>query len=195
MSIYSDQIKDAVPMTEAAPFYGFHVNSAGFCSCPFHGEKTASLKVYPGRRGWHCFGCHKGGDVIDFVRELFGLPFVDAEKRLNDDFRLGLPLDGNGYRADAEAIKARQKAIQTREVKHRRLLKAYDEALERFAKADRLIRDSLEKPPWLWTKADEEAIKNIERYSYEMQEALTKLCIYEQSHECRGQKRGDTLGT
>ena len=67
------EIKRLVPMTQAAPFYGLEVSSDGFCRCPFHGEKTASMKVYDGERGWHCYGCHEGGSVIDFVMKLFGL--------------------------------------------------------------------------------------------------------------------------
>lgn len=46
----------------------------GFVRCPFHdGDDTGSLKAYDGDRGWHCFGCHRGGTIIDFGAELYGL--------------------------------------------------------------------------------------------------------------------------
>lgn len=88
---YAEQIKQSVNMTDVAEYYGIKINNSGFCCCPFHNEKTASLKIYPNKRGWYCYGrCNSGGDVIDFVRKLFDLNFIDACKRINDDFSLGL---------------------------------------------------------------------------------------------------------
>ena len=74
------EIKAAVSMIDVCRKYGIEVNHAGYAVCPFHGEKTGSLKVYPGRRGWHCFGCGEGGDVIDFVQRYFGLSLKEAEE-------------------------------------------------------------------------------------------------------------------
>jgi putative DNA primase/helicase len=41
--------------------------------CPFHGEKTPSFTVTPKTGKYKCFGCSKGGDVVDFVREYYKL--------------------------------------------------------------------------------------------------------------------------
>jgi hypothetical protein len=58
-------------------------NRAGFILCPFIQEKTPSLKIYPDNR-WYCFGaCGEGGDVIDFIRKLRNLNFIEAIKFLN----------------------------------------------------------------------------------------------------------------
>ena len=55
------------------------VNRSGFCNCVFHnGDNTASMKVY--REGFYCFGCNKGGDIIEFVKDYQGLDFKDACK-------------------------------------------------------------------------------------------------------------------
>lgn len=46
--------------------------------CPFHSEKTPSFMVSPERQSFHCFGCGKGGSVIDFVMEMEHLSFIEA---------------------------------------------------------------------------------------------------------------------
>lgn len=85
------RIKESLTAEQVARRYGYEPNRSGFMNCPFHaGDRTASLKLYPGTGGWHCFGCGRGGSVIDFVMELFGVSFGQAVLRLNDDFGLGL---------------------------------------------------------------------------------------------------------
>ena len=59
--------------------------------CPFHDEKTPSFQVTPSRGYWYCFGaCAEGGDVIDFMRKIDNLSFVEAVERLAD--RVGVQL-------------------------------------------------------------------------------------------------------
>lgn len=87
----ASEIKRLVTMQDIIRKYGFETNRSGFMRCPFHqGDHTASLKIYPGDRGWCCFGCHRGGTVIDFVMNLFGISFQQALSRINFDFDLGL---------------------------------------------------------------------------------------------------------
>ncbi|MDB6130190.1 MAG: dnaG, partial [Verrucomicrobiales bacterium] len=50
--------------------------------CPFHKEKSPSFNVNPSKQIFHCFGCHKGGNVITFVMEYESLSFVEAIRRL-----------------------------------------------------------------------------------------------------------------
>ena len=52
------------------------------CLCPFHNEKTPSFSVNSEDGLYHCFGCKKGGDAIDFVRELEHLDFPGAIEHL-----------------------------------------------------------------------------------------------------------------
>ena len=46
--------------------------------CPFHEDHEPSLAVYPASKRFHCFGCGAHGDVIDFVRRIEHLSFVQA---------------------------------------------------------------------------------------------------------------------
>jgi hypothetical protein len=46
----------------------------GKIACPFHDDRTPSLEVYDDpARGWFCFGCERGGTIIDFGAALFGI--------------------------------------------------------------------------------------------------------------------------
>jgi DNA primase len=49
-----------------------------FGLCPFHSEKTPSFSVSPGKQIYHCFGCGKGGSVINFIMEIENLSFPEA---------------------------------------------------------------------------------------------------------------------
>lgn len=106
--------RERVTAREAAERYGLTPNRAGFIRCPFHGEKTPSLKLYPGTGGYHCFGCGAGGDVIDFTARLFGLDRPAALRRLNEDFSLTIPLDRPPSREEQAAAKRRRALSRTR---------------------------------------------------------------------------------
>jgi putative DNA primase/helicase len=49
----------------------------GLCPLPGHKEKTPSLNVNPSKRAFHCFGCGRGGSVIDYVMEMQSLSSVN----------------------------------------------------------------------------------------------------------------------
>lgn len=84
----AQQIKDSLTMRDVLEHYGYEPNKSGFIKCPFHNEKTASLKAY--KDNFYCFGCGAHGDVISFVKNLFGVSFPDAIKKIDLDFALGL---------------------------------------------------------------------------------------------------------
>lgn len=113
MSGLAEQVKMVLTMDQVARRYGFEPTRAGFIKCPFHkGDRTASLKLYPGQCGWHCFGCQKGGSVIDFVMELYGIGFSQAVVRLNADFGLGLTAERPSPSARAKVLEERRKAAE-----------------------------------------------------------------------------------
>ena len=52
--------------------------------CPFHKEKTPSFMVSPEKGIFHCFGCHKGGDVFTFLMLIENISWPAAVRRLAD---------------------------------------------------------------------------------------------------------------
>jgi DNA primase len=74
--------------------------------CPFHGEKTPSFVVTPGRDTWHCFGCGKHGDIFTFVMERDTVAFPEALKQLAA--RAGVEVDERTKREDAHNARLRE---------------------------------------------------------------------------------------
>ena len=64
-----------------------------FGLCPFHGEKTASFSVAPDKGIYYCFGCHKGGNAINFMMQIEGLSYPDAVRNLAKRVGLEVPDD------------------------------------------------------------------------------------------------------
>ena len=84
MASIFETVKAAVPVRAAAERYGLEVNYGGMVRCPFHEDRTPSMKLYEDH--FFCFGCGKHGDVINLVAELFAIPPYDAACKLADDF-------------------------------------------------------------------------------------------------------------
>jgi DNA primase len=64
--------------------------------CPFHDEKSPSFTVRPSTGFYHCFGCNAGGDSINFLMEIEGLPFADAVERLASRYGIQLRYEDGG---------------------------------------------------------------------------------------------------
>jgi DNA primase len=77
--------------------------------CPFHEERTPSFSVNPAQGLFYCFGCHKGGDMITFVRETQGLDFAGAIEWLGDRFRI--PLEYEEASPEQEARRTRNQRL------------------------------------------------------------------------------------
>lgn len=78
-----DAVKQSVTTRQAAELYGVKVRRNNMASCPFHKDKTPSMKV---DKRFHCFGCGADGDVIDFVSRLYGISSLEAAQKIASDF-------------------------------------------------------------------------------------------------------------
>src|SRR5262249_2144367 len=106
--------------------------------CPFHKEKTPSFNVNPHRQIFHCFGCHKGGDVFGFVKEFENIEFPEAVRRLAERARIPLEYDQSGGEGHARGLKEKLFAI------HEQLTQRWQNALANDA-AGQIARDYLAK--------------------------------------------------
>ena len=79
-----------------------------FGLCPFHNEKTGSFSVSPDKQIYHCFGCKKGGGVINFIMEIENLSFPDAVRFLAKRANLQVPEEEHG---EAQQRRARILAL------------------------------------------------------------------------------------
>ena len=67
-------------MKEAAEHYGLKIGRGDMICCPFHNDRTPSMKL--NEDYFYCFGCGVHGDVIDFVARLFDLSNYEAAQKL-----------------------------------------------------------------------------------------------------------------
>lgn len=79
-----ESVKAAATVRQAAEHYGLKIGQGNMVCCPFHADRTPSMKL--NEEYFYCFGCGASGDVIDLAARLFGLSGYDAAKKLAADF-------------------------------------------------------------------------------------------------------------
>jgi len=125
-----DVIGSYVPLKRAGASY--------MALCPFHKEKSPSFHVNPGKQTFHCFGCHKGGDVFTFVKEYENIGFMDAVRRLAE--RAKIPLEFENTPGAQESRHLKEQLLDI----HEQLTQRWQNCLDNEA-AGQLARDYLAK--------------------------------------------------
>lgn len=179
----TQEIKERVTMRDVLERYGYTADRKGFICCPFHNEKTPSMRIY--EKDYHCFGCQEHGDVISFVQKYFDLSFPDALAKIDADFSLGL-LGRRMSRREQLAL-AKERYRKAEEAKQKRneeeeLRQAWLDAEGEYA---RLFRQFQQYRP----KAGDrelhplfaEALNKIEFVKYQILCAKERLHKYEKS--------------
>lgn len=80
-----------------------------WCRCPFHGEKTASLCINDIDNFFYCYGCHTGGNVIDFVKRIESIEFMDAIKLLASWANIEVPENLSRNKNNEDFAKAKKR--------------------------------------------------------------------------------------
>lgn len=104
------QVRRAVSAQDAARRFGLEFDRKGWCRCPFHHDRHASMSFKNGR--WRCWVCNEGGDSIDLTARLLGLTPLEAVERLNGEFSLGLALHGRPTAQQRQAARRRQEVAE-----------------------------------------------------------------------------------
>ncbi len=141
MAIPHGFIQELLTRVDVADVVGRHVqlkkagaNLLGLC--PFHGEKTPSFTVSPSKQFYHCFGCGKNGDAINFLMEHNGMSFVDAVQELAQQHGMQVPDEHSNPQERARAEARRQQQATLNDVlekaatHYKKQLKASPRAIE-----------------------------------------------------------------
>ena len=75
--------------------------------CPFHHEKTPSFTINESKGFYHCFGCGEHGDIIKFLMQSEGLPFIEAVKKLASRVSLSVP----AFSAESQEANLKRKSL------------------------------------------------------------------------------------
>lgn len=98
------QLKQANPIELVMGSYVQLIRAGSLlkCNCPFHSEKTPSCVVYADTQDPHfyCFGCHAGGDVISFIRQIEGIGYMDAVRMLAERAGMTVPSQSQDNREE-----------------------------------------------------------------------------------------------
>lgn len=166
-------IKRHVTMQDVLHRYGYLQSdqSRGRIPCPLHNghDKNFSYKDH----SFRCYVCGESGTVIDFTMRLFGLPFSDACKRLDDDFRLGAENYSPDGNERSEAVKMRQAMRVAEEAERIRFVESARCELERI---DACRRETLWYKPFIlageifWPDGYRNALAALERAGAERDE-------------------------
>lgn len=165
MNVFS-VVKDNVTARDVAVMYGFKINRSGLICCPFHNDKTPSMKV---DKRYYCFGCGETGDATDFVAKYFGLAPKEAAMKIATDFGLNYDVTNRPPLRPAVPQKSKEQLLDEEQKKCFRELSDYYHLLREW-KIKYVPRSMDEEPHPLFV----EALQNISRVEYQLDTLLEK---------------------
>ena len=177
---YADEIKSRLKMTEVLDYYGIERNRANRIRCVLHNGQDFNCGIKDNYI--HCFVCGQSADVIKFVQVYFSLDFQSAISKLNDDFRLGLPIGKKiDRRTQLEINKAAFERKRKAEQQQKERQKIEDDYWSAFDEWKMLDDNKLNYAPKTPTEPLHplfvEALKNIDGAEYNL--SCAEIARYE----------------
>ena len=185
---YANEIKSILTMPQVLDYYGIERNRANRIRCVLHNGQDFNCGIKD--HYIHCFVCGQSADVIKFVQVYFDLDFQSAIIKLNDDFRLGLPIGKKiDRRTQLEMNKAafeRKRKIEAEKKRREQIENDYWTAFDEWKRLDDNKRNCAPK-----TTSEPfhplfvEALKNIDGAEYRLECAEIARYEYEKrnSHD------------
>jgi DNA primase len=87
------EIKQKLSIHTVLQHYHLEPDKHGHICCPFHDDKTPSMQIYPNTNTFHCFGCGKTGDTIEFIQQKQGISKHEAILKAQE--LIGVPVLSN----------------------------------------------------------------------------------------------------
>ena len=140
----AEQIKQLVTIRQALEAAGVEVDRKGYACCPFHAEKSPSLKIYDKTNSFHCFGCGASGDVINFFAALNHTNFKTTIAEIQRIFGINEELDySKQYELKRKSMQRQQEAQAKQKAKE----KTFDDYLKAEKELDRLKKNKVQYSP------------------------------------------------
>ena len=145
-----------------------------FGLCPFHKEKSPSFSVSADRQYFHCFGCHKGGDVFTFISEVERVSFREALEILAERARIELPTSQNAEFNKTQYLKDRMYKInaETTIFYHERLYKPLAKIAQDYVKQRKLDNNTLKAFKIGYSGEYNELYKHLKAQGFKDEEIL-----------------------
>ena len=151
-----------------------------FGLCPFHNEKSPSFSVSPDKQIFHCFGCGVGGDVINFVKKIENIGFLDSVRLLAEKSGIQLPNDIS--KAEEENIKLKNRIYKINELAakfyHENLYKPTSKIAQDYIKKRKLNNATLKSFLMGYaSNSSNELLRYLKEHGFTEEELLASCLI------------------
>ena len=161
-----DEVKERVTAREVMERAGIVFNRNNMCRCPFHQDKTASMKVKPTDKKYFCFGCGENGDAIDFVAKYYNRSPRETAMQIADEF--GIIYDSS-VRSPPKPVRREKSPMQILEETKTKTYRVLSDYLHLLKEWERNFRpESMEKIDERYV----EAVQNREKVEFQLDTLL-----------------------
>ena len=114
-----DEILNLLNMKDIVDKYGIETKR-NMCHCPFHKDKHPSMKIY--EKSFYCFSCNSTRDLIEYIEKYFNLSLLEAMKKINIDFNLGLKIKGRIDKKKFLELKRKHELKKQQELRNKKII-------------------------------------------------------------------------